>query len=223
MRTRHGRLLDHDARVLGMRRAVGHVAAHVRLEQAPVVHSRGDLRIDVDGGVDALEQEGDRLPPQLLFGAADVTDHAVIDARLGGNAADRGALEAVAGEVLECGVEYGGAGVFQAPAPGRRGPWRGALAGCLASTARYRHARNHKPLKRAALLRPAGCRGRLHGENRCALVEFYRMTEGGGTCVLFADQFPDKLHTVVSPRPGTTSAPSTSWAESCRAARSARC
>jgi acyl-CoA synthetase (AMP-forming)/AMP-acid ligase II len=34
------------------------------------------------------------------------------------------------------------------------------------------------------------------------LVEFYGMTEGGGTCVLQADQFPDKLHTVGQPAEG---------------------
>jgi len=35
-----------------------------------------------------------------------------------------------------------------------------------------------------------------------ALVEFYGMTEGGGTCVLFAHERPDKLHTVGLPSPG---------------------
>jgi acyl-CoA synthetase (AMP-forming)/AMP-acid ligase II len=34
------------------------------------------------------------------------------------------------------------------------------------------------------------------------LFEFYGMTEGGGTCVLRAKQFPDKLHTVGKPVPG---------------------
>jgi len=34
------------------------------------------------------------------------------------------------------------------------------------------------------------------------LVEFFGMTEGGGTCVLFAHQFPDKLHTVGTPAEG---------------------
>ena len=34
------------------------------------------------------------------------------------------------------------------------------------------------------------------------LVEYYGMTEGGGTCVLVANQFPDKLHTVGVPVPG---------------------
>jgi acyl-CoA synthetase (AMP-forming)/AMP-acid ligase II len=34
------------------------------------------------------------------------------------------------------------------------------------------------------------------------LVEYYGMTEGGGTCVLVANQFPDKLHTVGMPVPG---------------------
>jgi long-chain acyl-CoA synthetase len=33
------------------------------------------------------------------------------------------------------------------------------------------------------------------------LVEYYGMTEGGGTCVLAAHQFPDKLHTVGMPAP----------------------
>jgi long-chain acyl-CoA synthetase len=34
------------------------------------------------------------------------------------------------------------------------------------------------------------------------LVEYYGMTEGGGTCVLKAHEFPDKLHTVGRPAPG---------------------
>jgi acyl-CoA synthetase (AMP-forming)/AMP-acid ligase II len=34
------------------------------------------------------------------------------------------------------------------------------------------------------------------------LVEFYGMTEGGGTCMLHAHQFPDKLHTVGRPAEG---------------------
>lgn len=35
-----------------------------------------------------------------------------------------------------------------------------------------------------------------------ALVEFYGMTEGGGTCILQAHAHPDKLHTVGRPAPG---------------------
>ncbi len=35
-----------------------------------------------------------------------------------------------------------------------------------------------------------------------ALVEFYGMTEGGGTCILEAHRFPDKLHTVGQPAEG---------------------
>ena len=35
-----------------------------------------------------------------------------------------------------------------------------------------------------------------------ALVEYYGMTEGGGTCVLSASEHPDKLHTVGLPAPG---------------------
>jgi long-chain acyl-CoA synthetase len=35
-----------------------------------------------------------------------------------------------------------------------------------------------------------------------ALVEFYGMTEGGGTVILAAHQFPEKLHTVGQPAPG---------------------
>lgn len=35
------------------------------------------------------------------------------------------------------------------------------------------------------------------------LVEYYGMTEGGGTCVLVANQYPDKLHTVGRPAPGS--------------------
>lgn len=34
------------------------------------------------------------------------------------------------------------------------------------------------------------------------LVEFYGMTEGGGTCILEAHNFPDKLHTVGQPAEG---------------------
>ena len=34
------------------------------------------------------------------------------------------------------------------------------------------------------------------------LVEYYGMTEGGGTCMLVANQFPDKLHTVGRPIEG---------------------
>ncbi len=34
------------------------------------------------------------------------------------------------------------------------------------------------------------------------LVEYYGMTEGGGTCILAAHQFPDKLHTVGRPAEG---------------------
>jgi long-chain acyl-CoA synthetase len=34
------------------------------------------------------------------------------------------------------------------------------------------------------------------------LYEYYGMTEGGGTCVLFAHEFPAKLHTVGRPAPG---------------------
>jgi long-chain acyl-CoA synthetase len=34
------------------------------------------------------------------------------------------------------------------------------------------------------------------------LIEYYGMTEGGGTCVLEANKHPDKLHTVGCPAPG---------------------
>jgi long-chain acyl-CoA synthetase len=34
------------------------------------------------------------------------------------------------------------------------------------------------------------------------LIEYYGMTEGGGTCVLEAAKYPDKLHTVGNPAPG---------------------
>jgi acyl-CoA synthetase (AMP-forming)/AMP-acid ligase II len=34
------------------------------------------------------------------------------------------------------------------------------------------------------------------------LLEVYGMTEGGGTCLLYANMFPDKLHTVGQPAPG---------------------
>ncbi len=35
------------------------------------------------------------------------------------------------------------------------------------------------------------------------LIEMYGMTEGGGTCMLVAHEFPQKLHTVGRPAPGT--------------------
>ena len=38
------------------------------------------------------------------------------------------------------------------------------------------------------------------------LVEYFGMTEGGGTFILVAHEFPDKLHTVGRPAPATTSA-----------------
>jgi len=34
------------------------------------------------------------------------------------------------------------------------------------------------------------------------LIEYYGMTEGGGSCGLLAHEFPDKLHTVGKPLPG---------------------
>jgi long-chain acyl-CoA synthetase len=34
------------------------------------------------------------------------------------------------------------------------------------------------------------------------LCEYYGLTEGGGTCILAAHEFPDKLHTVGKPAPG---------------------
>jgi acyl-CoA synthetase (AMP-forming)/AMP-acid ligase II len=34
------------------------------------------------------------------------------------------------------------------------------------------------------------------------LIEFYGMTEGGGTCILAAHEHPEKLHTVGQPAPG---------------------
>jgi acyl-CoA synthetase (AMP-forming)/AMP-acid ligase II len=49
----------------------------------------------------------------------------------------------------------------------------------------------HAALKREILERWPG-----------GLVEFYGMTEGGGTCVLEAHNFPDKLHTVGRPGEG---------------------
>jgi acyl-CoA synthetase (AMP-forming)/AMP-acid ligase II len=35
------------------------------------------------------------------------------------------------------------------------------------------------------------------------LIEFYGMTEGGGTCILAAHEHPDKLHSVGRPAPGS--------------------
>ncbi|MCK5910708.1 MAG: acyl--CoA ligase [Caulobacter sp.] len=37
---------------------------------------------------------------------------------------------------------------------------------------------------------------------RGGLVEYFGMTEGGGTCILMAHEHPDKLHTVGRPAPG---------------------
>ena len=49
-----------------------------------------------------------------------------------------------------------------------------------------------------------GCYGDLQQANCYAreLVEFYGMTEGGGSCGLQCHEFPDKLHTVGRPLPG---------------------
>src|SRR6202008_4558993 len=49
----------------------------------------------------------------------------------------------------------------------------------------------HAPLKADILRRWPG-----------GLVEFYGMTEGGGTCALAAHEHPDKLHTVGQPMEG---------------------
>jgi long-chain acyl-CoA synthetase len=49
----------------------------------------------------------------------------------------------------------------------------------------------HAPLKADILARWPG-----------GLVEFYGMTEGGGSCILEAHKFPDKLHTVGKPPEG---------------------
>jgi len=49
----------------------------------------------------------------------------------------------------------------------------------------------HAPLKADILQRWPG-----------GLVEYYGMTEGGGTCILEAHNFPDKLHTVGKPAEG---------------------
>jgi long-chain acyl-CoA synthetase len=49
----------------------------------------------------------------------------------------------------------------------------------------------HAPLKADMLERWPG-----------GLVEYYGMTEGGGTCILEAHNFPDKLHTVGRPAEG---------------------
>jgi acyl-CoA synthetase (AMP-forming)/AMP-acid ligase II len=49
----------------------------------------------------------------------------------------------------------------------------------------------HAPLKADILARWPG-----------GLVEFYGMTEGGGSCILEAHNFPDKLHTVGKPAEG---------------------
>ncbi|MGB7370979.1 class I adenylate-forming enzyme family protein [Erythrobacter sp.] len=48
------------------------------------------------------------------------------------------------------------------------------------------------PLKREVLARMPG-----------ALIEIYSMTEGGVVCLLAAHEFPDKLHTVGRPAPGS--------------------
>ena len=47
-----------------------------------------------------------------------------------------------------------------------------------------------------------GAQGRRLARWPGGLVEFYGMTEGGGTCILAAHEHPDKLHTVGQPRRG---------------------
>ncbi len=54
------------------------------------------------------------------------------------------------------------------------------------------------------------------------LIEYYGMTEGGGSCCLVAHEFPHKVHTVAVPCPATTCAWSARTAANCRRTRSAR-
>ena len=55
------------------------------------------------------------------------------------------------------------------------------------------------------------------------LVEIYGMTEGGGSCLLRAHEFPNKLHTVGQPAAGARHPHHRrGWQGSCRAASSAR-
>jgi len=49
---------------------------------------------------------------------------------------------------------------------------------------------------------PAALKGDVVKRWPGALVEYYGMTEGGGTCVLIANAHPDKLHTVGKPAEG---------------------
>ena len=48
----------------------------------------------------------------------------------------------------------------------------------------------------------AGLKGEILRRWPGGLVEYYGMTEGGGSCGLFAHEHPDKLHTVGRPLPG---------------------
>lgn len=49
---------------------------------------------------------------------------------------------------------------------------------------------------------PAELKGEVLRRWPGGLVEYFGMTEGGGTCILMAHEHPDKLHTVGCPAPG---------------------
>jgi len=49
---------------------------------------------------------------------------------------------------------------------------------------------------------PAALKAQVLARWPGALVEYYGMTEGGGTCILEAHRYPDKLHTVGQPAEG---------------------
>ncbi len=49
---------------------------------------------------------------------------------------------------------------------------------------------------------PAALKGEVLRRWPGGLIEYFGMTEGGGTCILMAHLFPDKLHTVGMPAPG---------------------
>jgi acyl-CoA synthetase (AMP-forming)/AMP-acid ligase II len=49
---------------------------------------------------------------------------------------------------------------------------------------------------------PAGLKADVLARWPGGLTEYYGMTEGGGVCVLPANEYPDKLHTVGKPAPG---------------------
>ena len=71
----------------------------------------------------------------------------------------------------------------------------------LADFARYDLTSFHTKFSTSAPF-AAGLKADIVARWPGALNEYYGMTEGGGTCVLFAHETPQKLHTVGRPAPG---------------------